>query len=243
MSRSFFLSTEKTWVEKKVYFQYSKSCFTYMFQHYFYQFWAFLCVLKDRHFSIQGLVVYTIYIHSPRVLRYRSSIMKGLGKKNKAPGNVHNRHRVVPSFGTLQSTTTRAGKGRAIRRNFVRFTQRNQVSANEKGKPYAPMVLPGTSKDWLWSLANFPQRGDLSLCGSQFDDPYRFRNFVVGSPYGIRIASIPVMDKTIRLDIMLSRIYHWRFHWFLRNNGEHMFTYYIAVHTAWFEDIGSYKKY
>ena len=179
---------------KKVYFQYSKSCFTYTFQHYFYQFWAFLSVLKNRHFSIQGLVVYTqytnigTYLHSPRVLRYRSSIMKGLGKKNKAPGNVHNRHRVVPSFGTLQSTTTRAGKGRAIRRNFVRFTQRNQVSANEKGKPYAPMVLPGTSKDWLWSLANFPQRGDLSLCGSQFDDPYRFRNFVVGSPYGIRIA-------------------------------------------------------
>ena len=62
MSRSFFLSTEKTWVEKKVYFQYSKSCFTYMFQQYFYQFWVFLCVLKNRHFSIQGLVVYTIYI-------------------------------------------------------------------------------------------------------------------------------------------------------------------------------------
>ena len=51
-----------------------------------------------------------------------------------------------------------------------------------------PWFCPGLARIGCGSLANFPQRGDLSLCGSQFDDPYRFRNFVVGSPYGIRIA-------------------------------------------------------
>ena len=162
--------------------------------------------------------------------------MKGLGKKNKAPGNVHNRHRVVPSFGTLQSTTTRLGReGKSHKKEFCAiYTKKPRFQPMKKENLMRPWFCRGLARIGCGSLANFPQRGDLSLCGSQFDDPYRFRNFVVGSPYGILWYSkfIPVMDKTIRLDIMLSRIYHWRFHWFLRNNGEHMFTYYIAVHTA-----------
>ena len=36
--------------------------------------------------------------------------------------------------------------------------------------------------------------------------------------------------------MLLRILYHWRFHWFLRNNGEHMFTYLSTMELQWWND-------